>query len=238
MKFVGSFVTGEQILFSKYYVAAVFDAASESVTEKSPEQLLPGDVLVFVKRDDYTKNIVDFIYERLLRDGKLGQDAVNAFEKSQYWKEVLREYKEANGLTYRGVAQKLRKVGSKMQEVTIRQWLVEDSHIVGPRNEQTMEYIAALTQDPYLSADPHGFFTSCAKVRHDRRKILDLIAKAIGDKLSGNLPPEGSVLSVVYDNVDSLSETMELDNISELSESVNIGVGLVNTPITETEVLM
>lgn len=64
-------------------------------------------MLVFVKRDDYTKNIVDFIYERLLRDGKLGQDAVNAFEKSQYWKEVLREYKEANGLTYRGVAQKL-----------------------------------------------------------------------------------------------------------------------------------
>ena len=34
------------------------------------------------------------------------------------------------------------------------------------------------------------------------------------------------------------SETMELDNISELSESVNIGVGLVNTPITEMEVLM
>ena len=55
---------------------------------------------------------------------------------------------------------------------------------------------------------------------------------------SGNLPPEGSVLSVVYDNVDSLSETMELDNISELSESVNSGVGLVNTPITEMEVLM
>ena len=238
VKFVGSFVTGEQILFSKYYAAAVFDAASESVTEKSPEQLRPGDVLVFVKRDDYTKNIVDFIYERLLHDGKLGQDAVNAFEKSQYWKEALREYKETNGLTYRGVAQKLRKVGSKMQEVTIRQWLVEDSHIVGPRNEQTLEYIAALTQDPYLLADAHGFFTSCAEVRHDRRKILDLIAKAIGDKLSGNLPPEGSVLSVVYDNVDSLSETMELDNISELSESVNIGVGLVNTPITETEVLM
>lgn len=238
VKFVGSFVTGEQILFSKYYAAAVFDAASESVTEKSPEQLRPGDVLVFVKRDDYTKNIVDFIYERLLHDGKLGQDAVNAFEKSQYWKEALREYKETNGLTYRGVAQKLRKVGSKMQEVTIRQWLVEDSHIVGPRNEQTLEYIAALTQDPYLLTDVHGFFTSCAEVRHDRRKILDLIAKAIGDKLSGNLPPEGSVLSVVYDNVDSLSETMELDNISELSESVNIGVGLVNTPITETEVLM
>ena len=238
VKFVGSFVTGEQILFSKYYAAAVFDAASESVTEKSPEQLRPGDVLVFVKRDDYTKNIVDFIYERLLHDGKLGQDAVNAFEKSQYWKEALREYKETNGLTYRGVAQKLRKVGSKMQEVTIRQWLVEDSHI--SRAEKRAN--AGIHSSPNPRPIPLGrcprLFTSCAEVRHDRRKILDLIAKAIGDKLSGNLPPEGSVLSVVYDNVDSLSETMELDNISELSESVNIGVGLVNTPITETEVLM
>ena len=236
VKFVGAFVTGEQIFFSKYYSAVVFDSVSGNIVEKSPEQLLPGDVLVFVKRDDYTKNIVDFIYERLLREGKLGQGAVEAYEKSQYWKEALREYKEVNGYTYRKVAQKMREAGSKMQEVTIRQWLIEDSHIVGPRNERTMEFIAAVTQDPHLLADTHGFFTACAEVRHDRRKILDLIAKAINDKLSGNLPPEGSVLSIVYDNVDSLSETMELEYISELAESVNISINLVNTPITEAEV--
>lgn len=236
VKFVGAFVTGEQIFFSKYYSAVVFDSASGNVVEKAPEQLLPGDVLVFVKRDDYTKNIVDFIYERLLREGRLGQGAIDAYEKSQYWKEALREYKEVNGYTYRKVAQKMREAGSKMQEVTIRQWLIEDSHIVGPRNERTMEFIAVVTQDPHLLADTHGFFTACADVRHDRRKILDLIAKAINDKLSGNLPPEGSVLSIVYDNVDSLSETMELEYISELAESVNISINLVNTPITEAEV--
>lgn len=236
VKFVGAFVTGEQIFFSKYYSAVVFDSASGNVIEKLPEQLLPGDVLVFVKRDDYTKNIVDFIYERLLREGRLGQGAIDSYEKSQYWKEALREYKEVNGFTYKEVAQKMREAGSKMHEVTIRQWLIEDSHIVGPRNERTMEFIAAVTQDPYLLADPHGFFVACGAVRHDRRKILDLIAKAINDKLSGNLPPEGSVLSIVYDNVDSLSETMELEYISELAESVNISINLVNTPITEAEV--
>jgi len=236
VKFVGAFVTGEQILFSKYYSAVVFDSASRSVIEKAPEQLLQGDVLVFVKRDDYTKNIVDFIYERLLREGRLDQGAVDAYEKSQYWKEALREYKDANGFTYRKVAQKMREAGSKMQEVTIRQWLIEDSHIVGPRDEQTMEFIAAVTQDPHLLADPHEFFAACGAVRHDRRVILNLISKAINDKLSGNLPSKGSVLSVVYDNVDSLSETMELEYISELTESVNISVNLVNTPITEAEV--
>ena len=238
VKHVGTFVSGEQIFFSKYYSAVVFDSMAGNVIEKSPEQLRLGDVLVFVKRDDYTKNIVDFIYERLLRDGRLGQGAIEAYEKSQYWKEALREYKETNGLTYRKVAQKMREVGSSMQEVTIRQWLIDDSHIVGPRKECTMEYIAIVTQDPHLLADTHGFFEACGAVRHDRRKILELIAKAINDKLSGNIPEEGSVLSIVYDNVDSLSETLELEYITELDESVNININQVNTPITEAEVLM
>ena len=238
VKYVGTFVSGEQILFSKYYSAVVFDSMAESVIEKAPEQLRPGDVLVFVKRDDYTKNIVDFIYERLLRDGRLGQGAIETYEKSQYWKEALREYKENNGFTYREVAQKMRAVGSSMQEVTIRQWLVADSHIVGPRKERTMEHIAIVTQDPHLLADTHGFYKACREVRHDRRKILELIAKAINDKLSGNIPEEGSVLSIVYDNVDNLSETLELEYITELDENISININLVNTPITEAEVLM
>ena len=236
VKFVGAFVTGEQIFFSKYYSAVVFDSASGSVVEKSPEQLLPGDVLVFAKRDDYTKNIVDFIYERLLREGRLGQGAIDAYEKSQYWKEALREYKENNKLNYNQMAKLMQEVGSTHGAVTIRQWLLEDSHIVGPREEATLRHIALITQDPYLLADPHSFFESCKAVRHDRRKILELIAKAINDRLSGNVPPEGSVLSIVYDNVDSLSETLELECISELDETVNININLVNTPITEAEV--
>lgn len=236
VKFVGAFVTGEQIFFSKYYSAVVFDSASGSVVEKTPEQLLPGDVLVFAKRDDYTKNIVDFIYERLLREGRLGQGAIDAYEKSQYWKEALREYKENNKLNYNQMAKLMQEVGSTHGAVTIRQWLLEDSHIVGPREEATLRHIALITQDPYLLADPHSFFESCKAVRHDRRKILELIAKAINDRLSGNVPPEGSVLSIVYDNVDSLSETLELECISELDETVNININLVNTPITEAEV--
>lgn len=236
VKFVGAFVTGEQIFFSKYYSAVVFDSASGSVVEKTPEQLLPGDVLVFAKRDDYTKNIVDFIYERLLREGRLGQGAIDAYEKSQYWKEALREYKENNKLNYNQMAKLMQEVGSTHGAVTIRQWLLEDSHIVGPREEATLRHIALITQDPYLLADPHSFFESCKVVRHDRRKILELIAKAINDRLSGNVPPEGSVLSIVYDNVDSLSETLELECISELDETVNININLVNTPITEAEV--
>lgn len=216
----------------------MFDGIKGSVIEKTPEQLRSGDVLVFVKRDNYTKNIVDFIYERLLHDGYLEQGAIETYEKSLYWKEALREYKEINGFTYRRIAQKMQDLGSLIQEVTIRQWLIDDSHIVGPRKERTMEHIAIVTQDPYLLADPRSFFEACGAVRRDRRKILDLIAKAINDKLSGSIPQDGSVLSVIYNNVDRLSETLELESILELDKSVNINTNLVNTPITESEVLI
>ena len=46
------------------------------------------------------------------------------------------------------------------------------------------------------------------------------------------------MLEVVYNNVDNLSETLELENVIELSESINVSINLVNKPITEAEVLM
>ena len=235
---VGAFSNDEQILFSKYYSAVVFDAEKGTVTEKSPSDLLPGDVLVFTKKDDYTKNIVDTVYDKLLTSGKLSDRSAEMFEKSQYWKEALREYKEVNGFSYRDVTVKLQELGSSLQEVSVRQWLMEDSHIVGPRDEKTMEYIASLTQDPYLLKNVSDYHEACRHVRHERREILKLIAKAINDKLMGFTPPEGSVLEVVYENVERLSETRELEAISELEESVYMNINLVNKPITESEVLL
>lgn len=234
VKYVGSFTNGERILFSKFYSAVVFDG--KTVSEKAPAQLVPGNTLVFAKRDDYTKNMVDFVYDKLLSSGKLGKHAGDVYEKSVYWKEALREYKEIGKYTYRNIERQMRELGSSIQEVTVRQWLVADSHIVGPRNELTMSYIAQLTKDPYLLGDVHGYFEACREVRRERRAILELIAKAITEKLSGRMPTVGSVLEFVYDNVENLSETLELEDVIELDESAYIAINLVNRPITEAEV--
>lgn len=235
---IGLLTTGEQIFFSKYYSAVIFDAARGTITEKAPSDLNSGDVMVFTKRDDYTKNIVDDIYDHLLTSGRLSNKSVEAYTKSQYWKEALREYKEKNRFTYRDIAKKLWEHGSSLQEVSVRQWLVDDSHIVGPRDKKTLEYVAQITQDPFLLKDTTGYHEACRHVRHERREILKLIAKAINDKFMGFIPPEGSVLEMVYNNVEKLSETRELEEISELGESVSINIGLVNRPITEAEVSM
>lgn len=238
VKYVGTFTTGEQILFSKYYSAVVFNQNESIVTESSPDKLVPGDILVFTKRNDYTSNIVDQIFEQLMRTRKLSVEVQDAAEKAFYWKEILREYKETNGLTYRAIAKELKKHGSSLQEVTIRQWLMEESHIIGPRDVRTMKMIAEVTEDPYLLGDPDGYFEACRIVRHYRREILSLIAQAINDKLSNKQPVRGSAFEVVYENVEKLSETMELESVFELDDVAIVNNGMVNRPISESEVLM
>jgi hypothetical protein len=232
---LGCFTSGEQILFSKYYTAVVFDSEKGRVEETDVEQLDSGDLLVFTKRDDYTRNMVDFIYETLLIGGRLSVDVADATEKAAYWKEILRKYKDMHSLSYGELAARMRKVGSSLQEVSIRQWLIEESHIVGPRDESTLEHIAKLTQDKYLLSNVRDCFTACGTVRRQRKKILELIGKAITDKLGGRIPPKGSELEFIFDNVKKLSVSLELESISLLDSPIAVPINLINKPIAEWE---
>ncbi|WP_156956488.1 DrmE family protein [Stenoxybacter acetivorans] len=233
---IGRFTTGEQILFSKYYKAVIFDSANGTVNESNTDDLTPGDLLVFAKRDDYTRNMVDFIYEKLQANELLKSDVLEATEKAVYWKEALRKYGNVNNLSYREIAKALQKLGSSLQEMTVRQWLIEESHIVGPRDEKTLEQIAELTQDACLLQDTHGYYKACRVVRRQRKEILELIGRAITDKLIGHMPPKGSLLETVYENVENLSEILELESVSLLDEPAIVPINLINKPIAEWEV--
>lgn len=234
----GRFVGGEQIMFSKYYKAVVYNPANtkEPISETDVDKLSAGDKLVFTKRDDFTRNIVDSIYEALQKSGKLSKEVLDATEKAQWWKEVLRDYQSTRNLSYRQLVKELNRFGCSLTEVTIRQWLVEESHIVGPREEITLRQIAEMAQDEYLLNDTAEYFNACRTVRRQRKKILELIGKAIADKLSGHQPPSGSELEIVYNNVENLSETLELEALTLLDESVAVPVNLINKPILDMEV--
>lgn len=236
VKFVGTFTTGEQILFSKYYSAVVYDPSEGMIKEVIPEKLIPGDILVFTKRNDYTSNIVDQILDQLMSEKKLDDTVQEAEKKSIYWKEALREYKRTNNLSFRDLTKEIKKHGGSFQEVTVRQWLSKESHIVGPRNEKTIEIIAKLTGDPYLLKDSHGYFEACRLIRHYRREILLYVAEGINDKLSNKQTTRGSFFEVVCEDVDKLAEMMELEKIYELEDIVLISSGMVNRPISEAEV--
>lgn len=235
---IGTFITGEQIFFSKNYSPIVYNPELGKVIETKPERLVAGDILIFMKRNNYTQNVVDFVYDQLIERKKFNSTDLKATDMAKYWKDVLRKYKEGGDYTYQDIAIQMKEYGSTLQTVTIRQWLMEDSHVVGPRDEQTMQQIAFLTKDEKLLANIHEYFEACRIVRHKRKEILGLIGKAITDKLAGNHPQIGSILSIVYDNVENLSETIELESIANLDATVNIPISLVNRPITEMEALL
>jgi hypothetical protein len=64
-----------------------------------------------------------------------------------------------------------------------------------------------------------------------------LIGEAIEDKLRGHKPPPGSELEIVYDNVENLSETLELQSISFSDEPILVPTNLVNRPMCDMEVV-
>jgi len=234
--YIGRFVDGDQVLFSRYYTAVVFDQKAGTVKEVSADKLVSGDIIVFTKRDEYSKDIVDFVFEMLLELNLLDREIVSASKKAGYWKQVLKDYKETNNLSYRDLAKRLKHYGSSVHEVAIRQWLIDESRIIGPRDEKTLIEIAEMADDDELLRNHHEYFLACKIIRHERREILKLIAKAINDQLTGNYSLKDDVLGIVYENVEHLSETRELENIVLLPEAVNIPMALTNKPIGEIEV--
>ena len=231
----GRFLSDERILFTRYYHAVVFDPAGGTVVEKDVDSLNPHDILVFFKRDNHTKNMVDDIYDQLQQTGRFSDTLIDATEKSRYWKMVLREYKNNHGLSYHDVAQQLRTYGLSIQEVSVRQWLIEESHIIGPREENTLIQIANLTKDPLLLKNPHAYFEACEIVRKQRKNILKLIGKAIVNKLSGHASADDPLLESIFENVENLSETLELDEVSILDKPVSLPATFTNRPINNME---
>ena len=63
-----------------------------------------------------------------------------------------------------------------------------------------------------------------------------MISDAINDKLSGNVPPVGSDLEIVYQNVDKLAETMELEYLTQVDNEYMLQIGFINRPISDEEV--
>ena len=122
--------------------------------------------------------------------------------------------------------------------MAVRQWLSEDSHIVGPRNEKTIQHIAELTKDPHLLANPFEYFEACRLVRRERKEILKLIGVAITEKMKGTVPRGNKILGEIYENVDKLSTTLEIDRVSVLEKPFVVPVRLANKPIEEEEILL
>ncbi|MEI7884382.1 MAG: DrmE family protein [Clostridia bacterium] len=228
---VGTFTGGEKVFFTKKYKAYVFDGKKEEVSEVEIDSLTSGNILVFTKNDTFTKDIVDDILRTLMDTNALSIEQKVSYRMSKHWKKALQEYMIINEVTFRNVSKKLKELGCEKHEVTIRSWLDEDSHIVGPIEEDSFTHMANLIKDEEMLADPIEFCNACKVIRKVRVRILKLIALSIINKLRGQLPKNDILFETVFDKVDDLAELLQLETITELEQILQIPVSKANHPI-------
>lgn len=233
----GTFVNGKIILFSQYYKAKVFVQEERRVKEDVDlNDITAGDILCFFNRDSSMKKMVRDIFDELIAQHKFNEQTIKDVEKAKYWKESLRHYKNRNRLSFRDITKALERQGTQLEEVTIREWLKEDSYIVGPRDEQTMQQIANLTRDYWLLSDVTGYFGACQRIRKKRKQILKIVDRIILKRLQGKVSEiENKVENIIRRNVNKLSQILELEKIEYFNEEVFFPMGFINKPINKED---
>ncbi len=226
---VAVFSDGSKAFFTRKYKAYVLDEDMGSVKESDVLDLAVGDSLIFTRRNNETRDIVDSILERRISEKKVTQEVVNAYEKSKYWKRNLFQYRQNNNLTVKELANKLTRNGKAVTEGTIRTWMDEDSHTVGPREEDTIRQIGILTGDSSLANNSNAYFEACRQIRIIRRKILDQVGHALIEKLSGKSVRGNDELDEIYNKIDDLAVVLQIERITEVNRE--IPAGAVNRPI-------
>ena len=223
---------GERIFFTKKYRAFVFDSAKEDVVEMSVDKLSSGDTVIFKSYSNETKDIVTTLLDKYLAEYNTADIELQmAYLRSQLWKEVLREYRICNKLSFKSLSKRLEKYGSKKHEVTIQSWLAEDSYIVGPQEVEAYVAIAQMTQNPEMLADPKAFCDACDTVRRVRVGILKLIAKTIISKYSGRLTDDSDMARVVSENIDDISVLVQIEAITPIVDK-KAPINMINRPIS------
>lgn len=231
ISYIATCSDGERIFFTKKYRAFIFDSVKEDVVEVSVDKLSPGDSIIFKSNNSETKDIVTTLLDKYIDEyDTASEDVKMAYLKARYWKEVLRDYRTYNNLSYKDLSKKLEKHGSKKHDVTIQSWLAEDSYIVGPQDNETYIAIAEMTGDADMLADPKSFCRACEKIRSVRIGILKLIAKTIISKYSGKLTDESDLAKVVSENIDDISVLVQLETITPVDEK-KAPINMVNRPI-------
>ena len=228
---IGILSNEEKIFFTKDYRVYVLDNENEEVKIVKVDELESGDTLVFTSNNSVTKDLVDNILQMLIEFSKLSDDQIDAYKNYRYWKEQLIEFMKVKNYSYKKISEMLYEIGCSKHEVTIRSWLEEDYHIVGPMEVETYKNIGVIINDKELIDNHIHICNSCKVIRNLRVRILKLIALSIINKISGQYEEEDIFYHLISDKIDNIVRMCQLESIVELEEDLKIPLNLVNKPI-------
>lgn len=221
-----SFVTGENIIFTKGYTAYVVDTDKQSVIERAVDDIKEGDQLIFTVNDDNTKDIVD---ELLAGLAEKNSELERHYYLVNSWKEACRKYRYTNNLKYTQISKLFDLNGYKAHPQVIRSWLDEQSHIVGPKQDETFMYIQQVFGEKVLPEHYMEYATATKYIRSARVKILKLIEKAV---ISDNIEfdDDSHVFDGLKERIQETAVIKQVDHI-ETIEPFNIAGYRANKPI-------
>jgi hypothetical protein len=220
IKRVAFLETGEKVFFTEYYSPYVFEIESQAVIETDVSSLKPGDLLIFTNFDSDTKDIVEKVMDLILESKNCDESFRESYKKSFYWKRVLKQHMKSNNFTIHEMSERSKRFGKRKHEVTLRSWLDDKSHIVGPRESEAFNMIAKMTNDTRMLEDPDSFYKACREVRSMRIRILKYIGKNIirtynknfdilSDELFSELPIDISKMSRLI----QIEKVIDVDNL-------------------------
>jgi hypothetical protein len=195
-----------------------FDA--DRIVVKTPAELEPGDVLVFVK------DSADDIFDRLVAAAREASPAMaETVRLAGLWKSALRESVAGGTPDVRTVQARLRAVGVKRSAAAIRRWLT-DEDAIGPEDD-ALHAIAEFTGHAELRSRLEDVLFACRRLRALHVRLGRYLAAAIVSSVVGDDPDaeESLLASIVHD----LSEHAEAVTVLSVArEAVEVPVSKVN----------
>lgn len=223
----GRFTSGEQILFTKEYVAYVIDSAKRTVVEKKVDQIEVGDELVFTLNDDKTKDIVEELLENISNEN---QEVREQLLNVKYWKSQLIELRKLTNCTYKDITNLFRQYGREISGTAIRQWLDPETHIVGPKEDELFRTIAQVVGNKHMEEHYLEYAGATSYIRKLRIKILKMIENAVVAEMNGSTINETGMFKNMMDKIREIAVIKQLDYIQDV-ESFKIQSNRANKPL-------
>lgn len=213
------FDDGEGAMLSSHYEAYVLNDEKGEVEKKKVDALKIGDSLIFLNRDDDTRDIVDYVLKELIREKRISPETVQDYEMSRRWKNDLSEYMEKTGHSPKRIADTMKANGVRVQKASIINWLDDDAHIVAPQTVESLEQIALLTNDTDMFDHVNEYFDACRRIRKVRKNILKELGTAIIRQLEGQETSGTLIPLEIRKHLDTLAVVLRIENIVQTNRS-------------------
>lgn len=223
-----SFENGEVAFLTRNYTAYIVDYSKKQVIEETIDSLEVEDTLLFSNYDKEIKDLIDSKMKELIE--KEQGTLLQSYQRSLHWKEVLKEYMKINDLSYKKLSYRFKQAGCAKHEVTIRSWLEDKVYIVGPKDVESFEAIALITEDPDMKEDYRAFHKACRDIRSLRTRILKFIGLGAVKLYDSKLRDEDEKVSALFpENALQHIKAVKIEKISD-ANGIYVSPHSINKP--------